>query len=55
MLKQLSPNVVDGDERYEYTWGGKKAAIVEDNKSTRKMLCHVRRKARIGTSLKPLY
>lgn len=30
LLKQmLSPDVVEGDERYEFTWVGKKAAIVD--------------------------
>ena len=39
MLKQmLSPDVVDGDERYEFTWVGKKASIVETNKPIRKTL-----------------
>ena len=39
MLKQmLSPDVVEGDERYEFTWVGKKAAIVEANKPIRKTL-----------------
>ena len=39
LLKQmLSPNVVDGDEAYEFTWVGKKAAIVEANKPIRKTL-----------------
>lgn len=39
MLKQmLSPDVVDGDECYEFTWVGKKAAIVEANKPIRKTL-----------------
>ena len=39
MLKQmLSPDMVDGDERYEFTWVGKKAAIVEANKPIRKTL-----------------
>ena len=39
MLKQmLSPDVVDGDECYEFTWVGKKASIVEANKPIRKML-----------------
>ena len=38
-LKQmLSPDVVDGDEAYEFTWVGKKAAIVEANKPIRKTL-----------------
>lgn len=39
MLKQmLSDDVVDGDEAYEFTWVGKKAAIVEANKPIRKTL-----------------
>ena len=39
LLKQmLSPDVVDGDEAYEFTWVGKKAAIVEANKPIRKAL-----------------
>ena len=39
LLKQmLSPDVVEGDERYEFTWVGKKAAIVEANKPIRKTL-----------------
>lgn len=39
MLRQmLSGNVVEGDEAYEFTWVGKKAAIVEANKPIRKTL-----------------
>ena len=39
LLKQmLSPDVVDGDEAYEFTWVGKKAAIVEANKPIHKTL-----------------
>lgn len=39
MLKQmLSPDVVDRDECYEFTWVGKKASIVEANKPIRKTL-----------------
>ena len=39
LLKQmLSPDVVDGDEAYEFTWVGKKAAIVEATKPIRKTL-----------------
>lgn len=39
LLKQmLLPDVVEGDERYEFTWVGKKAAIVEANKPIRKTL-----------------
>lgn len=38
-LKQiLSDEIVDGDEAYEFTWVGKKAAIVEANKPIRKTL-----------------
>jgi site-specific DNA-methyltransferase (adenine-specific) len=39
VLKQmLSDEIVDGDEAYEFTWVGKKAAIVEANKAIRKTL-----------------
>ncbi len=39
MLRQmLSGDVVEGDEAYEFTWVGKKAAIVEANKPIRKTL-----------------
>lgn len=39
VLKQmLSNEIVDGDEAYEFTWVGKKSAIVEANKPTRKTL-----------------
>lgn len=39
LLKQmLSEDVVDGDEAYEFTWVGKKAAIAEANKPIRKTL-----------------
>lgn len=39
LLKQiLSEDVIDGDEAYEFTWVGKKAAIVEANKPIRKTL-----------------
>ena len=39
MLKQmLSPDVVDGEECYEFRWVGKKASIVEANKPIRKTL-----------------
>ena len=39
LLKQmLSSDVVDGDEAYEFTWVGKKAAIAEANKPIRKTL-----------------
>lgn len=39
VLKQvLSDEVLEGDEAYEFTWVGKKAAIVEANKPIRKTL-----------------
>ena len=39
LLKQmLSPDLVDGDECYEFTWVGKKAAIAEANRPIRKTL-----------------
>lgn len=39
MLRQmLSGDVLDGDEAYEFTWVGKKAAIVEANRPIRKTL-----------------
>lgn len=39
LLKQmLSSDIIDGDEAYEFTWVGKKAAIVEANKPIRKTL-----------------
>ena len=50
MLKQmLSTDVVDGDERYEFTWVGKKASIVEANKPICKTLRPCRRRAKTGT------
>ncbi len=39
LLRQmLSADVLDGDEAYEFTWVGKKAAIVEANRPIRKTL-----------------
>ena len=39
LLRQmLSKDVIEGDEAYEFTWVGKKAAIVEANKPIRKTL-----------------
>ena len=39
LLRQmLSGDVVEGDEAYEFTWVGKKAAIIEANKAIRKTL-----------------
>lgn len=38
LRQMLSGDVVEGDEVYEFTWVGKKAAIVEANKPIRKTL-----------------
>ena len=39
LLKQmLSEEIAEGDESYDFTWVGKKAAIVEANKPIRKTL-----------------
>ena len=39
LLRQmLTGDVIEGDEAYEFTWVGKKAAIVEANKPIRKTL-----------------
>lgn len=39
LLRQmLSSDIIEGDEAYEFTWVGKKAAIVEANKPIRKTL-----------------
>ena len=50
LLKQmLSPDVVKGEEAYEFTWVGKKAAIVEANKPIRKTLRPVLKDEEIPT------
>lgn len=36
--QMLSNEIVEGDENYEFTWVGKKASIIEANKSIRKTL-----------------
>lgn len=38
LRQMLSEDVLEGDEAYEFTWVGKKAAIVEANKPIRKTL-----------------
>lgn len=38
LRQMLSSDVLEGDEAYEFTWVGKKAAIVEANKPIRKTL-----------------
>jgi adenine-specific DNA-methyltransferase len=49
MLRQmLSGDVLEGDEAYEFTWVGKKAAIVEANKPVRKTLRPCPKRVLIG-------
>ena len=38
LMQMLADHVIDGDEAYEFTWVGKKAAIVEAHKPIRKTL-----------------
>lgn len=38
LKRELSKEIIDGDETYEFTWVGKKASIVEANKPIRKTL-----------------
>lgn len=38
LKQELSAEVIDGDESYDFTWVGKKAAMVEANKPTGKTL-----------------
>lgn len=38
LKQQLSPEVLAGDEAYEFTWVGKKASIIEANRPIRKTL-----------------
>ena len=56
MLKQLlSPDAVDGDERYEFTWVGKKAAIAEAARPITKILRPVKEDSRDWNSTQNLY
>lgn len=48
----LSGNVLDGDEAYEFTWVGKKAAIVEANTPIKKHFAPVQKKVLIGIQQK---
>lgn len=38
LKQELSADVIDGDESYDFTWVGKKSAMVEANKPTNKTL-----------------
>ena len=56
MLKQLlSPDVVEGDERYEFTWVGKKQAIAEAARPTTKTLRPVKADSRNWDTTENLY
>ena len=50
LLKQmLSPDVVEGDERYEFTWVGKKGRHRGGQQAIRKTLRPCKEESRIGT------
>lgn len=56
LLKQLlSPDVVDGDERYEFTWVGKKAAMAEAARPTTRTLRPVKGDSRDWDTTQNLY
>ena len=57
MLRQLlSPDVVEeGDERYEFTWVGKRQAIAEAARPTTKTLCPVKEDSRNWDTTENLY
>lgn len=56
LLKQmLSDDVIEGDEAYEFTWVGKKAAIVEANRPIRKTLRTDKDKSLHWDSTKNIY
>lgn len=56
LLRQmLSKDVIEGDEAYEFTWVGKKAAIVEANKPIRKTLRPCKEESVNWDSTKNLY
>lgn len=56
LLKQmLSDEVIDGEEAYEFTWVGKKAAIVEAHKPIRKTLRPCKEESRDWDKTENLY
>jgi adenine-specific DNA-methyltransferase len=56
LLRQLlSPEVLAGDEAYEFTWVGKKASIVEANKPIRKTLRPCKEESRDWDTTENLY
>jgi len=55
-LRQLlSPDVLTGDEAYEFTWVGKKAAMVEANRPIRKTLRPCKEESKAWDTTKNLY
>lgn len=56
LLKQLlSDEVVDGDEAYELTWAGKRAAIIEAGKPIRKTLRPCKEESKYWDNTENLY
>ena len=56
ILRQLlSPGVVDGEEHYEFTWVGKKAAMAEAARPTTKTLRPVKEDSRDWDTTENLY
>ena len=56
ILRQLlSPDVVDGEEHYEFTWVGKKAAMAEAARPTTKTLRPVKEDSRDWDTTENLY
>lgn len=56
LLKQmLADEVIDGDEAYEFTWVGKKAAIVEAHKPIRKTLLPCKEESKDWDKTENLY
>lgn len=56
LLKQeLLPETLTGEEVYEFTWVGKKDAVVEANKSTQKILRPFQEESKYWDGTKNLY
>ena len=55
LRQMLSGEVLEGDEAYEFTWVGKKAAIVEANKPIRKTLRPCKEESENWDNTKNLY
>jgi len=55
LRQELSPDVVDGEERYEFTWVGKRECIVEGNRPIRKTLRPVMQESKDWENTQNLY